>query len=217
VRDSRRIAALRALADRPGTEAEGRVAKEKLRRALEAAGQAQDPVPPKQAKAADSFGRTYTPYYFDRNLLRRQAEDLLRRQAERMSKEPFEGRAYQSHREQETERKARADHYGCPCGSVWNRELCANKTANEHIRKTLTEKFPTGTRVYYNGPLFPPNKAGSVIDDYYKDCAWNQLMVKFEDGSDIANFATYSGTKVNAFHCGEMRLSTEPIHRERHA
>jgi hypothetical protein len=155
---SRRIEALRALAERPGTEAEGRVAREMLKRA-EAKHAQRDPM--------EAF----------RDYLHTGSMDDL------------------------------GDAIGrsvCDCGTSRPAFTnCQNTAEHERIAAEIRQRFPRGTRVFYNQWAYGANYPGRVTG-YSRE--WNWARVKFDNLKNIRSVPIYS---ANGWH-----LSAEPLDTE---
>ncbi len=117
----RKIQALQNLAERPGTEAEGRVAREMLEKLT---GKAYSPSPPSTT--------AQRPQYYSNDYFAKRARDAA-----------------------ESARKARQSPPRKPEPSYVGDRL---KLAIE-----VRERFPIGTKVFYNAPGYPPNASGIVM------------------------------------------------------
>lgn len=155
----RRIEALRALAERPGTRAEGEVARAKLARALAYQG-----IPSHQS-----------PWDAFKSYLHTGSMDDL---------------------------KWATAHSVCQfCGFICSRDLRCPRTSEHYAEHSqLRDKFPRGTRVYYNYWAYPENCA-AVVAGYSAELGW--IRLKFDHLKNSRSVPIYKD--------GEMRLFTEPI------
>lgn len=156
---SRRIEALRALAERPGTHAEGEVARAKLARALAHKGDLSKQSP------WDAF----------RSYLRTGSMDDLR---------------------------WATTHEVCQfCGLICLRNLQCPHTSEHYAEHSqLRDKFPRGTRVYYNYWAYSEN-CPAVVTGYSAELG--RIRLKFDHLKNSRSVPIYQD--------GELRLFTEPI------
>ena len=135
---TRRLNALRNLAERPGTPSEGAVARRMYER--EKAKQPKSTLDAKFGKFAD-FMRSGS------------MDDL-------------------------------ADAVGphlCDCGTPCRAfTKCGNHARHEQIRTEIKERFPRGTRVYYNKWAYDANCTATVTGYPDDPTLWNWIKVKFD-------------------------------------
>lgn len=150
----RKIAALRALAERPGTEAEGEAAKAALKR----------------------LGVSANPDQWDafRSHLRTGLMDDLSRAVGQKT---------------------------CPCGNKHPAfTQCPLTDFHDRIRQEMLQKFPRGTRAYYNEWAYADNEPCTVTG-YSAD--WNRVRVKFDNRKTISSVAFYND--------GRWLLTSDPL------
>lgn len=163
--NQRTLEALRNLAERPGTEAEGKLAREILARFD---GGAITDAPADEQDAWATF----------RDYLRRDASiddliDVLRRQGRTQTYKPPELWV------------------SCECGGdsrPWNTK-CPHLDRQEAIRVDAKKYFPKGTRVYYNKWAYPRNCAG-VSTGHQSEWGW--LRVKFDHLKSARDIPIYT-------------------------
>lgn len=160
--NARKLQALRALAERPGTEAEGRLAREILER-YERGGDIQEEDQP----------------------LLNVILDLLRHGA---SKDECFDAIAKNH--QLSQSKPFPTTWRCACGSTFKTGgKCSDIAAHDRIAVASMRRFPKGTRVYYNQWAYDRNCPG-VSTGYVPD--WNWIRVKFDHLKTARNIPTYS-------------------------
>jgi hypothetical protein len=146
----RKIEALRALAERPGTPAEGIVAREMLAK-------------------AEAAAPGHTPGDFHSWITSRFSTPSR-----------------------------------CPCGStVINGCECSNMAGHSAMDAIKRERFPRGTRVFYNQWAYGTNDPGTVVG-YGTD--WNRIRIQFDRLKRPQSVTVYSQKGIH--------LSTEPINQE---
>jgi hypothetical protein len=204
----RRIAALRALAERPGTPAEGEAARRTLDEAL-----AREP------ERSDGFGFNATDFVaataaashafeeFHAVLVR--AFEQRRREAEAaifasrartgtsgtfsfgssFSGSPT-GSSYSGvWMDDDARWHAETPKLQCACGvdRDMGKPACANRDGHARIQRALRLQFPIGARVYYNRYFFPPDTPAIVIGH---PSQFNFLNLRFEGGVETEILAS---------------------------
>lgn len=164
--NQRKLDALRALAARPGTEAEGALARAMLAR-LEL--------------KADGF-----PYV---SAAPESIEDLIERFADRMYPgTPYSDEIADAMRRRREWEQAQPlpTHWTCSCGVRCQVGCkCSNTVVHDHIQMKIRERFKKGDRVFYNRWAYPKNDPGTVTG-YLKpklengDHPWAWLNIKFD-------------------------------------
>lgn len=186
---TRKLDALRALAERPGTEAEGKVAREMLERL-----QKRHPLPP-----VLDFLDTRKPLSGARHAGRTDLADLIR---EMMS----------------WKREAASLVWTCACGSRQNHgRPCSNSLGHLHIQNEIRTKFKPGDVVYYNRWAYDENAVG-VVTGYVKLQAaeqwqtWAWIRVHLNGLASPRPIPIYSN---KGWHLSQQPLSSEEAERLR--
>lgn len=155
--NSRKLAALRALAERPGTEAEGAVAREMLKR-MEAKGRASSP-----RSVWDSMDAMLSG-----SMSKEDFQEVLRRFAQQRRDEPL------------------ADfRWKCACGLVWQAgQKCKDTEAHAKIQEEIRTRFKRGDSVFYNKWAYSINcharVTGYCNGPENGDYPWAWIGLKFD-------------------------------------
>lgn len=153
----RTIEALRALAERTGTEAEGIIAREILGR-LELRGEL----------------KSEEPYDWEAAIAARQE------QWNKLSKDDL----LEAIRRSVMEDRARPfpTVWRCDCGAVVpTKSKCENHAEHERVREEIPRRFKKGDRVYYNQHAYTPNDPGVVVGFVKpKLDNWQWIRIKFD-------------------------------------
>lgn len=170
----RRIKALQNLADRPGTEAEGLVAKQRLKEIL-----AKD----------NSASLTEADNPFHANGYLNFVLSMLRvnHQAQTFNDPLFYGSTVGQGRSTQVPK----DFIKCPCGSLFSGK--AHLDVHKHLRKKVQEMFPIGSTVFYGHSQYSYLSPGDkIVTNYDINNGWNSVMLTinkqcfivpiFEDG-----------------------------------
>lgn len=174
--DSRRIAALRALAARPGTPAEGEVAQRKLEEAL-----AKEPVKAPRVYRRSPLEDAIRDALFQQMGVRMAREAIGRFYSVRRAEAPFcepTGMPWFLDRQ-------------CACGvdRAFDIKHCQNFEGHTQIEDMLSARFPLFTRIYYNGPSCVANRRGRV---FMHSMQWNFLDILFDDSFTPIEVMAYS-------------------------
>lgn len=165
--DSRRIAALRALADRPGTPAEGEVARRKLEEAL-----AKEPK--------ESYGRPGS-FSFDVHAVNFEFSAATMQAAfEKLVADLERGRVVHY-----TSGNPPAEGYRCPCASSrwrgYSASACPDGVSHEAINKIARDTYPPGSRAFLNivSDFYGHwvNEPVTVLE--YGKTEWNCVILRF--------------------------------------
>ena len=93
----------------------------------------------------------------------------------------------------------------CNCGSTYTAfTKCENHARHEQIRAEIKERFPRGTRVYYNKWAYDANCTATVTGYPDDPRLWNWIKVKFDHLK--SGYRTIPIHSENGWH-----LSTAPI------
>lgn len=170
--NSRKIAALRNLAERPGTEAEGKLAKQLLDR-LESDNQ----HPPDEAEAWITFTE-----FLRSNISTEDYLERMRQWAISIRNQPL------------------PTHWRCACGALLEvGGKCEAAMNHLLIQQAIREKFAIGDRVLYSRWAYPPNCPGRVAA-YVKtqkqnnDYPWAWLSIKFDHLKQARQVPIYSAS-----------------------
>jgi hypothetical protein len=177
----RKIEALRRLAERPGTEHEGNVAREMLAK-LE--GQQSKPEAP--PPSAEELYRMFQSGIIDRDAV-------------------FDG----IRRRNEWDRDNPPTHWKCACGStIAVGDKCGMGWYHQQIQSEIRTKFAKGDRVFYNYHAYEPNCPGTVAG-YCKmapengSFPWAWIRIKFDHLKSVRAVPIYFE--------GQCRLTHEPL------
>lgn len=156
---NRKLEALRNLADRPGTEAEGRLAREILAKVEAKIGAGEDFT---LAEGWEDFQDRI------RDLSAEEAWTLIEKRIREHRAQPL------------------PTHWKCACGmTIHCGQKCHNSTGHNRIQEQIRELFKKGDRVYYNRWAYSTNDPATV-QGYVKpkpenhDHPWAWIRLKFD-------------------------------------
>ncbi len=172
----RKLSALRALAERPGTTHEGEVARRKLR-------EYEATLKTRGSGASTSFRSWKSGFSFTGSATNiEDIADLLEKLKRQMD-DPF---SFASER------------WTCACGASWPQGVkCSDTLRHDNIQNQIRVNFKRGERVYYNCHAYDLNCPGTVAA-YIKPqrdngaYPWAWLSVKFDHLKNARQCPIYS-------------------------
>jgi len=186
---NRKLQALRNLAERPGTEAEGALAREILERHETKDGFLDKPEDEREAWMSFSD-------FLRSNISTEEYLEKLRRWNERQRREPI------------------PETWTCPCRVVVAVGLnCTNSMGHLTIQQAIRERFNPGDRVFYNYHAYPPNCL-AVVKSYVSlrqengTYPWAWIRLKFDHLKSTRAVPIYS---VTGWHLTHEPTSAEMI------